>query len=92
MPVTVGDRVRVRKLDPPGHHRTPEFIQHKHGVVQGLAAELPDAELQAYARQSDNLPVWRVRFEQTELWPDYAGDPTDGVVVDLYEHWLEPAR
>ncbi|WP_035485530.1 SH3-like domain-containing protein [Geminicoccus roseus] len=87
-----GDRVRVLAMDPPGHHRTPAFVRGKEGVVTTLAGRMPDAELMAYGRRGPDQPVWRVRFQQTALWPDYAGDPADTVVLDLYEHWLEPLR
>ena len=91
MPVTVGDRVRVLQMDPPGHHRTPTFVRGKKGMVVGLAGSMPDAELMAYGQRGRDQPVWRVRFEQPDLWPDYAGPPGDAVILDLYEHWLERA-
>ena len=89
MSLKTGDQVRVRRLDPPGHHRTPTFVQAKKGVVIALAGQLPNAELMAYGRSEAGAPVWRVRFQQNELWQDYRGDPADTVMVDLYEHWLE---
>ena len=84
-----GDRVRVLQMDPPGHHRTPTFVRGKTGVVVALAGRMPDAELMAYGKRGADQPVWRVRFDQNELWPEDAGRPGDAVVVDLYEHWLE---
>jgi nitrile hydratase len=46
----------------------------------------------AYARSGlPAQPLYRVRFAQRELWPDYAGSPGDTVDVELYQHWLEPA-
>jgi hypothetical protein len=92
MPLNNGDRVRVLGLDPPGHHRTPRFVRGKEGIVVSLAGRMPDAELMAYGKRGSDQPVWRVRFAQTALWPDYVGDPADTVVLDLYEHWLEPLR
>ena len=87
-----GDRVRVRAAYPPGHVRTPYFTRGKEGVVMGLAAVMANAETLAYgADGKPEVPIYRVRFAQTELWPDYAGDPRDSAVVDIYEHWLEPA-
>ena len=35
------------------------------------------------------LPMYRVEFEQTHLWSDYAESPSDKLWIDLYEHWLE---
>jgi nitrile hydratase len=90
MPLKLGDRVRVLRLDPPGHHRTPAFVRGRHGVVTALAGRMPNAELMAYGGRGPDQPVWRVRFAQHELWSDYAGPADDAVIVDLYEHWLEP--
>jgi nitrile hydratase len=36
-------------------------------------------------------PLYRVRFRQADVWPDYAGPAEDCVEVEIYEHWLEPA-
>ena len=35
--------------------------------------------------------LYRVRFAQTTLWPDYDGPAGDTIDIELYEHWLEPA-
>lgn len=91
MSLSPGAKVRVLALDPPGHHRTPGFVRGRQGVVVALAGEMPDAERMAYGQRGPDRPVWRVRFDQTVLWPDYQGAPGDSVIVDLYEHWLEPA-
>ena len=32
---TAGDRVRVRRADPPGHLRTPYYVRGLAGVVEG---------------------------------------------------------
>lgn len=85
-----GTRVRVRRLHPPGHCRTPFYVRGRGGVVVALADRQPDPEALAYGR--DGLPrlaVHRVRFRQRDLWPDYAGGAEDSVVVDLLEPWLE---
>ena len=39
----------------------------------------------------DGLPakmLYEVRFQQSELWPDYNGPESDTVLMDIYEHWL----
>jgi nitrile hydratase len=35
--------------------------------------------------------LYRVRFAQAEVWPDYDGPAVDTIDVDLYEHWLRKA-
>jgi len=34
-------------------------------------------------------PLYRVRFRQTDVWPDYRGGPDDVLEVEIYQHWLE---
>ena len=31
-----------------------------------------------------------VRFDQTKVWKPYADSPKDTLLIDIYEHWLEP--
>ncbi|MGI9421084.1 MAG: SH3-like domain-containing protein [Geminicoccaceae bacterium] len=85
-----GDPVKVRRAHPPGHVRTPFYLRGRDGVIESIAGEFANPEELAYGRNS--LPaktLYRVRFRQTELWPDYAGSSADSLVVDVYEHWLE---
>jgi nitrile hydratase len=34
--------------------------------------------------------LYRVRFKQKDVWPDYTGGPNDTVVADIFEHWIDP--
>src|SRR5437764_11792462 len=86
----VGERVRVRLAFPPGHIRTPFYIRGKTGVVERVLAVFPDPEERAFGRPG--LPgrrLYRLRFPQPEVWPDYSGPPADTVHIEIYEHWLE---
>jgi hypothetical protein len=88
-----GDRVRVREAYPPGHIRTPWYIRGHAGVVERLCGAYPNPEELAYARDGlPRQPLYRVRFLQREVWPDYAGDPGDTVDLEIYQHWLESDR
>ena len=85
-----GAVVRVRRLHPPGHCRTPFYLRGRQGTVLGLADRQPDPQERAYGRAGlPPIPVYRVRFAQSELWPDYRGGAGDAVVVDVYEPWLD---
>lgn len=89
---TVGDCVRVRRAYPPGHLRTPYYIRGKTGVIERVLDAFPNPEECAYGR--DGLPaqpLYRVRFRQGDVWPDYTGAPGDTVDIEIYQHWLERA-
>jgi nitrile hydratase len=89
---TTGDRVRVRWADPPGHLRTPFYARGKSGVVERYLGDFPNPEELAYGRSGlPRQPLYRVRFRQGEVWPDYAGPAADTVDIEIYQHWLEPA-
>ena len=87
-----GDAVQVRRAYPPGHLRTPTFIRGKRGVVEALPGVYANPEELAYGRSgTPEQPLYRVRFWQSEVWPEYAGSTADSIFVDIYEHWLIPA-
>lgn len=86
-----GAQVIVRTAYPPGHLRTPFYIRGKVGVIERICGEFANPEELAYGR--DGLPkkiLYRVRFQQSHVWPDYAGSADDTLDVEIYEHWLEP--
>jgi len=84
-----GDRVRVRAAYPIGHVRTPYYVRGKSGVIERICGSFPNPEELAYARPGlPELPLYRVRFLQLELWPQYAGNPADVLDAEIYQHWL----
>lgn len=86
-----GARVRVRRADPPGHVRTPWYCRGHAGVIERICGSFANPEELAYNR--DGLPaqpLYRVRFLCRELWHDYAGNPSDVVEIEIFQHWLEP--
>ena len=87
-----GDSVRVRKVDSQGHIRTPHYIRGKSGVIERFVGYFRNPEELAYGRSGQPLRgLYRVRFVQSHVWPDYGGAATDTLDIDLYEHWLRPA-
>jgi nitrile hydratase subunit beta len=89
---SLGDKVTVRRMLPPGHIRTPRYIMGLTGEICRIVGAFPNPEELAYGR--NGLPkktLYRVRFRQTGIWPDYAGSPADALEIELYEHWLTPA-
>ncbi len=88
----VDDRVRVRVGSPPGHFRTPTYIQGKTGRVEALCGSFRNPE--SLAHGGDGLPMqplYRIEFSQNDLWDGYSGPASDKLLVDVYQHWLEPA-
>ncbi len=87
-----GERVRVLKAAPLGHVRTPWYIRGKCGVVERICGAFPNPEELAYARSGEpRQPLYRVRFVQKEVWPDYAGRADDVIEIEIFQHWLENA-
>jgi nitrile hydratase subunit beta len=86
-----GERVRVRNVYSPGHIRTPHYVRGKSGRVERFVGFFRNPEELAYGRSG--LPaqaLYRVRFAQQDVWPDYTGAAGDTIDIDLYEHWLQP--
>ena len=88
----VGDRVLVKRSSPPGHRRTPAYIRGKHGVIERICGVFPNPEELAYGFDGEPKRVlYRVRFPQHHVWPDYTGPAHDWIEMEIYEHWLDPA-
>jgi nitrile hydratase len=85
-----GEKVRVIDAHPLGHIRTPFYIRGKTGVVERFCGAFPNPEELAQMRDGlPPVPLYRVRFRQNEVWPDYRGSPNDVLEVEIYQHWLE---
>ena len=89
----VGHRVCVIDRVHPGHMRTPAYVRGKAGEVICVVGPMLNPEQLAYGYSG--LPgkmLYRVRFRQRELWADYPGSGRDTLEIELYEHWLAPAK
>lgn len=88
----VGEQVRVRATAPLGHIRTPFYIRGHVGEIERLCGFFPNPEELAQMRNGlPAQPLYRVRFRQKEVWPDYGGAETDEIEVEIFQHWLEKA-
>ena len=86
-----GDPVKVRVAWQPGHVRTPAYIRGRSGTVAQALGRYPNPEELAYRRPGLPAPMlYRVRFQQCDLWLDYRGSAADTLDVEIYDHWLEP--
>jgi len=87
----VGDRVRVCRMRPDGHHRCPRYVRGAVGVVE----HVPGAEHQPPTEPGGDVgrfeAVYTVRFDSRELWGDQRseGEPAFDLLVDLWESYLE---
>jgi nitrile hydratase len=76
-----------------GHCRTPWYLRGKPGVIAAIHGTFRDPERLAY--HQPGLPaqvLYKVRFKQRDVWPDYDGPITDQIEADIFDHWLEPAK
>jgi nitrile hydratase len=86
-----GDPVRVRADDRLGHIRTPFYIRGKTGWIERVHGDFLNPESLAFG--GDGLPkrtLYLVAFTQGDVWGTSKG-AKDKVLVDIYEHWLDPA-
>ena len=49
-----------------------------------------DNEEEGYGRNAGaKRHYYRIAIPMTEIWPDYAGSPRDGLRIEVFETWLE---
>ncbi len=77
-----GARVRLRRAWAPGHVRAPWYLRGCEGRICHVVGEFGNPEEMAYGRRDGaKLTLYRVRFRQSDVWPDYAGSPRDTLEV-----------
>ena len=87
-----GDRVKVRKAYPLGHIRTPYYIRGLSGTIERICGAFPNPEELAQMRDGlPPVPLYRVRFLQKDVWPDYSGAANDTLDIEIFQHWLDAA-
>ncbi|MDE2583066.1 MAG: nitrile hydratase subunit beta [Rhodospirillales bacterium] len=93
MDLAPGTAVRVHDDWPesrgPCHIRTPHYVRGRRGRIVRRLGAFPNPEDLAFARPAATRALYHVVFNETELWPD--GRAGDDLLVELYEHWLDPA-
>jgi nitrile hydratase subunit beta len=87
-----GAAVRVKDDWPesrgPAHIRTPHYLRGMRGRVVRRLGAFPNPEDLAFARPAPRRLLYHVIFDQPSLWQE--GQPGDEVLVEIFEHWLEP--
>jgi nitrile hydratase subunit beta len=88
-----GAHVRVKDDWPetrgPVHIRTPHYLRGMQGIVVRQLGAYPNPEDLAFARPAATRPLYHVAFDQPAVWQE--GRAGDELLVEIYEHWLEPA-
>jgi nitrile hydratase beta subunit len=86
----VGDMVRARNLNPPGHTRLPRYVRGRTGQIVAVHGVHVFPDTHAHGGGEDPRPLYTARFTARELWgPD--ANPRDSVCLDLWEPYLERA-
>ena len=82
----LGDKVRARRINPPGHTRLPRYVRGHMGTIIRIhgAHVFPDSNA---AGQGEN-PQWlyTVEFDATEVW---GASTASTICADLWEPYLE---
>jgi nitrile hydratase len=88
-----GEAVRVRDDWPetrgPCHIRTPHYLRGREGIVLRHLGTFPNPEDLAFNRPAARVPLYHVAFDQPSIWKN--GVAGDELVVEIFDHWLEPA-
>jgi nitrile hydratase len=86
----IGQCVRARNINPPGHTREPRYVRGKLGIIHRDHGVFVFPDTNAHFLGEKPQHVYSVRFAARELWGADAA-PQDGVYVDLWDDYLEPA-
>jgi nitrile hydratase beta subunit len=84
----IGDRVRMKMINPPTHTRLPRYVRGHVGVIELLhgAHVFPDSN--AAGKGEDPQWLYTVAFEGRELWGEES-DSSVRVSVDAWDSYLE---
>jgi len=90
--LAAGQKVRVKlewpELRGPCHIRTPHYLRGEQGMVVRHLGDYPNPEDLAFARPAEPRPLYHVAFDLSGVW--HEGQSRDELLVEIYEHWLEP--
>ncbi len=85
-----GDRVRISHRMTSAHHRVPAYAKGVAGEIERVCNAFGQPETLATGESGKPLQtLYRVRVQQTDIWDDYAGNPSDTLDIEIFEHWLE---
>jgi nitrile hydratase beta subunit len=84
----VGQRVRVRDIDPRGHTRCPAYVRGRSGTIVRRDGEYTVPDVEAHSDERPAEQTYSVRFDARELW-GADGERGTSVCVDLWQSYLD---
>lgn len=84
----VGDRVRMRNINPATHTRLPRYVRGHAGTVDAVRGCHVFADASALGDSDAAHWLYAVAFDGHELWGE-GGDPTVTVSVEAWEPYIE---
>jgi nitrile hydratase beta subunit len=84
----IGDRVRMKMINPPTHTRLPHYVRGHVGVIELLHGTHVFPDSNAMGKGEDPQWLYTVRFDGRELWGE-EGDSSVMVSVDAWDSYLE---
>jgi nitrile hydratase len=84
----VGDRVRMRRDNPPTHTRLPNYVRGCVGTVTAAHGGFALADAQARGRHDVAEHLYTVRFEAAEVWGRNA-EAGSAFYLDLHESYMD---
>jgi nitrile hydratase beta subunit len=86
---TLGQQVRAKNLQPPGHTRLVRYVRGKVGVVEQDFGVFTLPDTMAHGNIPTPQHVYSIAFTSEELWGPMA-NPRDSYRVGLWEDYLDP--
>lgn len=87
-----GDRVQVRQEPLRESNSTPYCIRGKTGLVEEVRGPFADRKDPPLGRDRPSpQPLYQIRFQASDVWPESPGAPGDTLAVAIGEDWLEAA-
>ena len=86
----VGDAVRARLINPPGHTRLPRYVRGRAGTIAAIHGVHVYPDANASGRGEDPQWLYSVAFQARDVWGPEARQG-DEIRIDLWEPYLERA-
>ncbi|MBS0546722.1 MAG: nitrile hydratase subunit beta [Proteobacteria bacterium] len=86
----IGDKVRMKNINPPTHTRLPRYVRSKVGTIERINGSHVYPDSAAHGHGEDPQWLYTVVFPAREIWGDDA-DPTVKISVEAFEPYFDRA-